>query len=193
MEIQRENGKIFCPLKNKWLIETPEELVRQNYIKKLIDEYGYSIDQMAQELKVNNSHRGQGKARADIVVWKSVQDKRANKSAFIVVECKAENIKIRQEDYYQGFNYASWAGATFFVTTNDKETKYFNVDKDYLPKSLNEILSIPTAAQACDKKKIKEILEQTKTFTREEFTKLLTKCHNIIRDNDKLSPEASFD
>ena len=30
-------------------------------------------------------------------------------------------------------------------------------------------------------------------FTREEFTKILQKCHNIIRNNDKLSPEAAFD
>lgn len=30
-------------------------------------------------------------------------------------------------------------------------------------------------------------------FEREEFTRVLTKCHNIIRNNDKLSPEAAFD
>ena len=33
----------------------------------------------------------------------------------------------------------------------------------------------------------------SKTFSREEFSKSLFKCHNIIRDNDKLSPEAAFD
>ena len=27
----------------------------------------------------------------------------------------------------------------------------------------------------------------------DEFSKLLFKCHNIIRNNDKLSPEAAFD
>ena len=193
MELKRENGKIYCPLKSKWLIETPEEIVRQKFIIKLIDEFGYSQDQMAQELKVSNSRRGQGKARADIVVWKTIQDKRDGKSAFIVVECKAENIKIRQEDYYQGFNYAAWAGATFFITTNDKETKFFHVRTGYIPQQLNEILTIPNAEDATKDKKVKEILSMTKTFTRDEFTKLLFKCHNIIRDNDKLSPEASFD
>lgn len=71
LEIKRENGKIFCPLTDSWHIETPEEKVRQEYIKKLVDDYGYSLDQMAQEIKVNNSQRGQGKARADIVIWKS--------------------------------------------------------------------------------------------------------------------------
>ena len=36
-------------------------------------------------------------------------------------------------------------------------------------------------------------MQQTKAFTRDEFSKLLFKCHNIIRNNDKLSPEAAFD
>lgn len=42
-------------------------------------------------------------------------------------------------------------------------------------------------------KKIEQIKNQTKTFTRDEFTKILQACHNIIRNNDKLSPEAAFD
>lgn len=67
LKIKRENGKIFCPLVDSWHIETPEEKVRQEYIKILVEDYGYSLDQMAQEIKVNNSQRGQGKARADIV------------------------------------------------------------------------------------------------------------------------------
>lgn len=120
LKIKRENGKIFCPLADSWHIETPEEKVRQEYIKILVEDYGYSLDQMAQEIKVNNSQRGQGKARADIVIWKSKQDKIESKAAFIVVECKAENVRIREEDYYQGYNYASWAGASFFVTTKLK-------------------------------------------------------------------------
>lgn len=193
LEIKRENGKIFCPLTNSWHIETPEEKVRQEYIKILVDEYGYSLDQMAQELKVNNSQRGQGKARADIVIWKSKEDKNESKAAFIVVECKAENVRIREEDYYQGYNYASWAGASFFVTTNEKETKFFNVDKNYLPKELVEVVAIPNAEEALSDKMVKDILSKTKTFTRDDFTRILRTCHNIIRNNDKLSPEAAFD
>lgn len=179
LKIKRENGKIFCPLADSWHIETPEEKVRQEYIKILVENYGYSLDQMAQEIKVNNSQRGQGKARADIVIWKSKQDKIESKAAFIVVECKAENVRIREEDYYQGYNYASWAGASFFVTTNEKETKYFNVDKDYLPKELVEVVAIPTAEEALNDKKVKDILSKTKTFTRDDFTKILRTCHNI--------------
>ena len=75
IDIQEKDGKIFCPLKNDWFIAKPEEKVRQKYITILVNEYGYSLDQMAQELQVNNSSRGQGKARADIVIWKSKKDK----------------------------------------------------------------------------------------------------------------------
>lgn len=192
-QVEEKEGKIYCPLIDKWLIAKPEERVRQNYIASLINDYGYSLEQMAQELKVSNSHRGQGKARADIVIWKNKADKDAKKSAFIVIECKAENVKIHVEDYYQGFNYAAWAHAEFFVTTNEKETKYFNVDPAYLPQKLEEVVAIPTAKDVDNAKKIEQIKNQTKTFTRDEFTKILQACHNIIRNNDKLSPEAAFD
>lgn len=57
----------------------------------------------------------------------------------------------------------------------------------------DEILDIPKCEDLENSKKIKELLAQTKSFTREEFSKLLFKCHNIIRNNDKLSPEAAFD
>lgn len=193
LEVQIDGNKIYSPLRDKWLVLTPEEQVRQNYICRLVNVYGYSLEQMDEELKVNNSHRGQGKARADIVIWKSKEDKQKNRAAFIVIECKAETVKIQQQDYYQGANYAAWSGASFFVTTNAKETKFFRVDKDSMPKDLDEIIDIPNASIINDQKKIDKLLSQTKAFSRDEFAKLLFKCHCIIRNNDKLSPEAAFD
>ncbi len=193
MKLQLKDDKIYSPIKGKWLVLTPEERVRQEYICRLVNHYGYEIGQMAQEVQVNNSHRGQGKARADIVVWKSASAKSNEDAATIVVECKAEHITIRDEDYFQGYNYAAWAGADFFVTTNLKETRVFKVNKGKLPKRLEEIVDIPKAEELTNAKKIKELLNQTKAFTRDEFSKLLFKCHNIIRNNDKLSPEAAFD
>ncbi len=193
IETRNNNHEIFAPLKDKWLVNKPEEQVRQKYICRLVDSYGFSLDQMAQEIQVTNSQRGQGAARADIVVWRSKEDKTKNKSALIVVECKAESVTIHEEDYYQGYNYASWAGADFFVTTNLKETRVFRVVKGKLPKGLEEIADIPTAEKAKSSKEIEKLLQQTKAFTRDEFSKLLFKCHNIIRNNDKLSPEAAFD
>lgn len=193
MEIKIENNQIYSPIRDKWLVYKPEEEVRQRYVCRLVDSYGYDIKQMGEEVKVTNSQRGQGAARADIVVWRNEEDKRKGKNALIVVECKAENVTIRQADYFQGYNYAAWAGAKFFVTTNLKETRIFKVVEDAMPKKLEEIADIPSADMVNDDKKIKAMLLQTKAFTRDEFSRLLFKCHNIIRNNDKLSPEAAFD
>lgn len=193
MEIKTESNQIYSPIRDKWLVLKPEEEVRQRYVCRLVDSYGYGIKQMGEEVKVTNSQRGQGAARADIVIWRNEEDKRKGKNVLIVVECKAENVTIRQADYFQGYNYAAWAGAKFFVTTNLKETRIFKVVEDAMPKKLEEIADIPSADMVNDDKKIKAMLLQTKAFTRDEFSRLLFKCHNIIRNNDKLSPEAAFD
>lgn len=193
MEIKIESNQIYSPIRDKWLVLKPEEEVRQRYVCRLVDSYGYGIKQMGEEVKVTNSQRGPGAARADIVIWRNEEDKRKGKNALIVVECKAENVTIRQADYFQGYNYAAWAGAKFFVTTNLKETRIFKVVEDAMPKKLEEIADIPSADMVDDDKKIKAMLLQTKAFTRDEFSRLLFKCHNIIRNNDKLSPEAAFD
>lgn len=153
MEVQIKDNKIFAPLKDKWLVLKPEEKVRQEYICRLVNSYGFDLKQMEQEVGVTNSQRGQGRARADINVYKSEADKIASKSPVIVVECKAEHITIREEDYFQGYNYASWAGADFFVTTNLKETRIFKVIKGHIPKKLEEVVNIPTAEEMKSKKK----------------------------------------
>ena len=190
---KNNNKEIFAPLKEKWLVNKPEEEVRQKYICRLVDHYGYSLEQMAQEMQVTNSQRGQGAARADIVIWRTPKDKIENKYPLIVVECKAESVTIRKEDYYQGMNYASWLHADFFVTTNLKETRVFKIVTGEIPDRLEEIIDIPDISKATNQKEIDKLLTQAKAFTRDEFSRLLFKCHNIIRNNDKLSPEAAFD
>ncbi len=181
--VDEKDGKIYCPLKDAWHVAKPEERVRQAWVCRLVNEYGYSLEQMAQEVSVTTSKkssgeaRGDGNARADLVIWKTKEDKLAEKKAFIVIELKAENVTVRVEDYYQGQNYATWAGVSFFVTSNEKETKFFNIDPEYLPKRLEEIIAIPNAKEALNDKKVAEFLNQTKTFTREEFTKTLKACH----------------
>ena len=78
MEIKTENNQIYSPIRSKWLVLKPEEEVRQRYVCRLVDSYGYSVKQMGEEVQVTNSQRGQGAARADIVIWRSEEDKRNN-------------------------------------------------------------------------------------------------------------------
>lgn len=188
-----EKGKIFAPLQNKYLEAKPEEKVRQEFICRLINDYGYSLEQMAQEVQLTSSSRG-GRASADIVVWRTKEEKEQNKTAFLVVELKSEDIKIlKPEDFYQGYNYATWSRAKLFVISNGKIVKIYKTIEEELPLSLQPVGEIPQAKDIVDNAKLEDILSKTKEFTGDEFAKLLHKCHNIIRNNDKLSPEASFD
>ena len=52
MVIQIKDNKIYAPLEDKWLILKPEEEVRQTYIKRLVDSYGYAIDKMDQDTSI---------------------------------------------------------------------------------------------------------------------------------------------
>lgn len=194
LEIKINGNRIFAPLKNRDLVLTPEEKVRQEYICRLVNNYGYSLEQMVQEETVAEGNtRGTGRASADIVVWRSKEAVR-KEAPIIVVECKAENVNITEGDYWQGSHYARYVQAPFFVTTNLKQTKVFKVNLEGYPSDLgDEILDIPKVEDIDNSKKIQDLLDQTKSFTREEFSRLLFRCHSIIRNNDKLSPEAAFD
>ena len=188
-----EKGKIFAPLQNKYFEAKPEEKVRQEFICRLINDYGYTLEQMAQEVQLTSSSRGTGRASADIVVWRTKEEKEQNKTAFLVVELKSEALKLKPEDFYQGYNYATWSRAKLFVISNGKIVKIYKTIEEELPLSLQPVGEIPHAKDVLDNQKLEDILSKTKEFTGDEFAKLLHKCHNIIRNNDKLSPEASFD
>ncbi len=187
MRIRR--NQVFSLVRQKWVQLTPEEKVRQDYLQVLVNEYGYSIDQIAEEEEVTG--RGSGHARADFVIWRHTQDKMDKKNPLIVVECKADNVTIKPDDYGQGDNYARLTGALFFVTHNSKETKYWRVVHERMPKAIEEIDNIPHA-DASDKE-VQELLKRLKVFKEDEFANLLHQCHNVIRNREKKDPAAAFD
>lgn len=184
-----KNGKIWSHVRSKWLVETPEETVRQEYLLVLVNEYGFALDQIAEEMDLTG--RGSASARADFVLWRTAQDKADDNAPFIIVECKSDNVTIKPHDYGQGENYARICGAPFFVTHNSRETKYWRVKKDKVPGYTEEIENIPHG-DASDKD-IEELLSKLRAFKEKEFADLLHKCHNIIRNREKKDPAAAFD
>jgi len=189
LSIRQEKGKIWSHIRQKWLIETPEEFVRQKYLTILVNEYGYDLKQIEEEESVTG--RGAGQARADFVIWRTIQDKINKKTPLIIVECKSDTITIRQEDYHQGDHYARMANAPFFVTHNTRETRYWRVRKDLMPGHIEEIENIPHAD--ANDREIDELISKLKTFREDEFADLLHQCHNVIRNREHLDPAAAFD
>lgn len=189
MQIEIKGNQIFAPLKNKWIPLTPEEKLKQEFICRLVNSYGYRLSQLGQDIQIKKRYK------ADIAIWKTEKEKtnQTIPTIIITVECKAEHIKIKESDYALGYNFASNINANFFIAHNLKETKIFHVKKDNSPKQLEKLTDIPQAEILISEKQIDKYVKETKIFSRDEFSKLLFKCHNIIRNNDKLSPEASFD
>lgn len=52
LDVKRRPGEIWSHLRKKWLIEKPEERVRQDFVCVLVNEYGYALDQMDEERHV---------------------------------------------------------------------------------------------------------------------------------------------
>ncbi len=188
--IKRQKNQIWSHVRQKWLEETPEESVRQEFLCVLVNEYGYSLEQIDEECHLPGE-RGNKHARADFVVWRTAEDKRKGNTALVVVECKADTVAIDQKTYDQGANYANNERAKFFVAHNRRSTKFFRVDLEKRAPNYSEVKDIPHA-DASDRE-IDALLSQLKPFEGKEFADLLHQCHNIIRNNEHLDPAAAFD
>jgi len=186
----KSKGQIWSHVRAKWLVETPEELVRQEYLCLLVNEYGYVLEQIDEEVSLPGE-RGNKNARADFVIWRTVAERKAGKTALIVVECKADNVAIDQKTYQQGANYANNERAKFFVAHNRRSTKFFKVDLEKRAPNYSEVKDIPHASDS--DKEIEALLTQLKPFEGKEFADLLHQCHNVIRNNEHLDPAAAFD
>lgn len=185
---QNDRGQIWSHIRKKWLVELPEERVRQGYLITLHNEYGFDLDQVDEECRVQH---GRDSAKADFVIWRTAQDKAEARAPLIVVECKADNVNIATRDYGQGESYARIVNAPFLVTHNNRDTRYWRVKKDRMPGYLDEIENIPHA-DASDTD-IQALIDKLKTFKEDEFADLLHACHNVIRNRDHLDPAAAFD
>lgn len=189
LEFLEKDDKIYSHIRKKWLAKKPEEVVRQQFVVRLVNHYGYSLEQLLEE--ENLTGRGVAQARADIVVYRNISDIQQKNNPLIIIECKAESIIISEKDYLQGELYARIHNAPFFVTHNTLETKFWRVKKDKSPGYREEIEDIPHAN--ANDKEIENLFAKLKTFKQGEFREILKACHNIIRNNEKLDPTLAFD
>ena len=110
---------IFDEIRKKFLILTPEEWVRQNVVKYLIEEKNYpkSIINVEKNLKINGLTK-----RYDVVVFNT------DGSILILVECKAPEIKISQATFDQIARYNLTLKAEYLMVTNGLKHYFCKVD-----------------------------------------------------------------
>jgi len=130
-----EEGKklIFDEIRKKYVSLTPEEWVRQNFLKYLITEKKYpkSLINVEMQLYLNNTSR-----RSDIVVYsKHTKPK-------LIVECKATNIKIDNSVFDQIKEYNINLQVDFLIVTNG--LKHYCCKVDYQTNKCIFLKDIPS-------------------------------------------------
>ena len=142
-----EKPFIYSPIRRKAIQLKPEELIRQLYAARLLNQYHYPQNRVRFEHLVNF---GREKKRADIVIL----DKDREDTPYIIVEVKKPKL---QDGKDQLRSYCNATGAPIAVWTNGQDISHYH-RKD--PNYLEEITDIPNADQT-----LAEILKERFTLS----------------------------
>lgn len=136
--IKTDNGKesIFDDLRKKFIRLTPEEWVRQNFIRFLIEEKNYPASLIAVEAGVNVNNN---LLRADLIVFGK------NGQPVIAVEFKAPSVKISQDTFNQIVRYNMSLKVDYLLVSNG--ITHYCCKIDYETNSYEFIQEIPTFAE----------------------------------------------
>lgn len=148
----KESPFIKCLKRDKEIVLKPEEVVRQLYLYKLINEYGYPTSRIEVEFPI---HFGREVKRADI----TIMDKNRPMVPYIIVELKKPKLTDGKE---QLKSYCNATGAPIGVWTNGEQISYYN-RKD--PNFFEPITNIPKVSE-----KLSDIINEK--FTYENLKKI---------------------
>lgn len=109
--IRKENDHeyIFDELRKSWLRLTPEEWVRQNFVRYLIQVRNYPSSFIAIEKEIQ---LGELRKRFDILVY----DK--NHQPWMMIECKEMNVHITEKVLQQLLRYNIAVPVSYLIITN---------------------------------------------------------------------------
>jgi len=113
--IKKENNNdfIFDKLRKKWLLLTPEEWVRQNFIQYLVEVQKYPATLIASEKEIQ---LGELKKRFDVLIY----DK--DHKPWMMIECKGAEIKLDDTVLQQALRYNISVPVKFIIITNGNLT-----------------------------------------------------------------------
>lgn len=142
----KETPYINCIVRKKDIQLKPEEIVRQLYAARLINQYGYTKKRIKFEYSVTF---GREKKSADIVIL----DKDRPDAAYIIIELKKPKLK---DGKNQLRSYCNATGAPIGVWTNGEQISHYH-RKD--PNYFEDITDIPK-----EKQSLKDILSERFTL-----------------------------
>lgn len=133
IKIKKEEGKdfIFDSIRKKYLVLTPEEWVRQNFVQYLIHDKKYPASLIAIEkgLKLNELQK-----RADALFYK-------DSIPYVLIEFKAPNVKITQETFEQIARYNMVFKVPYLIVSNG--INHYCCKVDFTANSFEFLKEIP--------------------------------------------------
>ena len=130
-------GRLFDPVRRRWVASTPEEEVRQHTIALLHSHYGYPFELMQVEGTIQ---LGSLVRRCDIVVFSPTGN------PYIVVECKRPSLPITQRVVDQACRYNTALHVPLLLLTNG--THQLVVQVDFVRSTLQPLPDLPHYSQA---------------------------------------------
>ncbi len=112
--------EIFDIVRKRWIISTPEEQVRQQFIHYLVGVIGFN----AAHISIEHPFMLEGgkQLRADIVLYDN------SAQALMLIECKSKTVKIDGTTFTQASKYNSYFKAKYITLTNGVNNYTFSTD-----------------------------------------------------------------
>lgn len=124
--------EVWDMLRRKWLVLTPEEWVRQHFIRFLTETRGIDPFRIVQEQQLCIEGFS---LRADIVVYSRQAEPQ------LIVECKAAGVALTQEVFNQVAHYNIQLGVPYLVVTNGLQ--HYCCEIDHTARNYRFIHEIP--------------------------------------------------
>ena len=121
IKIIKNKKHIFCLIRRKWMLLTPEEKVRQFTLQLLINEYHFPQKYISVEKTITVNELSK---RYDIVVFNQLLQPK------ILIECKEETIELNEKTLRQIATYNLKLSVPFLVVTNGIQSFYFKIENE---------------------------------------------------------------
>lgn len=112
---------VFDTIRKKWLLLTPEEKIRQQVVKYLVDEKKIpkSLIALEKTITINNLTK-----RFDILVYKESKP-------WLLIECKEPNVTLNDVTLQQILNYNHVLQVKYFAITNGQDLLVWSVETNH--------------------------------------------------------------
>ena len=134
MTFPETRPELYDPIRKQWVARTPEEEVRQALLQYLLQSLKTPPSLIGVEVSLSRFQIGNLK-KADLVVWRKTEQPSVEPlSPWLLVECKAPGVALKDDVMWQVQRYMKCFPSRYIMITNGGESLYYELrDKNYHP------------------------------------------------------------